>query len=150
MPLHDYTCRRCGHRSEELTDGESLDCPLCGGSFDRDTTPHTFASPGQRADLDQLNHAAFGTTPGGELKKRLGSTAGVERELERRGLGVMTPDEVDEAQEEESDRYATLQRAAREGGEEAALALEDKWEQERLMPIINNALAEANAQIMGE
>lgn len=148
MPLYDYSCRRCGHRSEELTQGESLDCPLCGDPFERDRTPHVFASPGQSADLDALNHAAFGATPGGELKKRLGSTTKVEQELERRGLGMMTPDEAAASEQDEQDRYHTLLNAARTGGEEAAMALEDKWEAERLQPTINAAIEEATSLVM--
>ena len=135
MPLYNYTCRQCGWKDEELSEGYPKDCPVCGGLYEKSPQVHTFASPGQSADLEALNHAAFGRN------KSLGSTAKVEQELERRGLGVMTPDEAAQAQEVESDRYATLKRIARQDGPDAALNQEERWETEStILPAIESAL----------
>ena len=38
MPLHEYQCRKCGHRFERIqkfSDGPARKCPECGGALEQ-------------------------------------------------------------------------------------------------------------------
>ncbi|MEF2146213.1 MAG: zinc ribbon domain-containing protein [Desulfovibrionaceae bacterium] len=68
MPIHEYHCKACGKRFEEIvqSDEKNPRCPLCGGAQTKRmlSAPSALSGKEKRRTPDATGHGCCGSRPG--------------------------------------------------------------------------------------